>query len=106
MIVHLNPPPQPGTALGDPIEVGAQRAVYGKGRSEAQPLVLAATKSNIGHLEGGEWPQMETFNWTSLDPRHSIDDFCLNLGTNSLTKELVDVFFVTVLTVFVERNML
>eukprot|EP00931_Biecheleriopsis_adriatica_P047752 TRINITY_DN27548_c0_g2_i1.p1 TRINITY_DN27548_c0_g2~~TRINITY_DN27548_c0_g2_i1.p1 ORF type:complete len:4734 (-),score=1179.49 TRINITY_DN27548_c0_g2_i1:215-14152(-) len=41
-----------GTALGDPIEVGAQKAVYGKGRTEAQPLILAATKSNIGHLEG------------------------------------------------------
>ena len=23
-----------------------------EGRSEAQPLILAATKSNIGHLEG------------------------------------------------------
>eukprot|EP00913_Durusdinium_trenchii_P002894 g2681.t1 len=45
-----------GTALGDPIEVGAQRAVYGKGRSEAQPLILAATKSNIGHLEGAALP--------------------------------------------------
>ncbi|CAE7183438.1 pikAI, partial [Symbiodinium microadriaticum] len=41
-----------GTALGDPIEVGAQKAVYGKGRTESQPLILAATKSNIGHLEG------------------------------------------------------
>ena len=41
-----------GTALGDPIEVGAQRAVYGKGRTESQPLILAATKSNIGHTEG------------------------------------------------------
>ena len=26
--------PLPGTALGDPIEVGAQRAVYGKGAME------------------------------------------------------------------------
>ena len=41
-----------GTALGDPIEVGAQKAVYGKGRSDSQPLILAATKSNIGHAEG------------------------------------------------------
>ena len=35
-----------------PIEVGAQRAVYGKGRSVEQPLVLGALKSNLGHLEG------------------------------------------------------
>ena len=28
---HFRNPPEPGTALGDPIEVGAQRAVYGKG---------------------------------------------------------------------------
>ena len=47
-----------GTALGDPIEVGAQKAVYGKGRSESQPLILAATKSNIGHLEG--WQRDQT----------------------------------------------
>ena len=38
-----------GTALGDPIEVGALRAVYG-GERDA-PLVLGAVKSNIGHLE-------------------------------------------------------
>lgn len=28
---HPRPAALPGTALGDPIEVGAQRAVYGKG---------------------------------------------------------------------------
>ena len=27
--------PLPGTALGDPIEVGAQRAVYGKGAMDS-----------------------------------------------------------------------
>ncbi|CAK0831545.1 unnamed protein product, partial [Prorocentrum cordatum] len=41
-----------GTALGDPIEVGAQKAVYGKGRAADDAVVLAALKSNIGHLEG------------------------------------------------------
>jgi len=40
-----------GTALGDPIEVGALRSVYGAGRSEERPLVLGAVKTNIGHLE-------------------------------------------------------
>ncbi|CAE8589246.1 unnamed protein product, partial [Polarella glacialis] len=41
-----------GTALGDPIEVGAQRAVYCKGRDASSPLALAAGKTNLGHLEG------------------------------------------------------
>ncbi len=40
-----------GTALGDPIEVGALEAAYGKTRSPDQPLVLGALKTNVGHLE-------------------------------------------------------
>ncbi|CAJ1331577.1 unnamed protein product [Effrenium voratum] len=38
-----------GTALGDPIEVGALRAVLGAPREE--PLWLGAGKTNLGHLE-------------------------------------------------------
>ncbi|CAK9102638.1 unnamed protein product [Durusdinium trenchii] len=38
-----------GTALGDPIEVGGQSAVYGKSRGS---FLLAAGKTNLGHLEG------------------------------------------------------
>jgi acyl transferase domain-containing protein len=39
-----------GTALGDPIEVGALGAVFGAA-SRTAPLVLGAVKSSIGHLE-------------------------------------------------------
>src|SRR5262249_26210486 len=40
-----------GTALGDPIEVNALAAVFSKYRSKADPLLIGAVKSNIGHLE-------------------------------------------------------
>jgi acyl transferase domain-containing protein len=40
-----------GTALGDPIEVGALAAVFGHHRSKEQPLTIASVKTNIGHLE-------------------------------------------------------
>lgn len=38
-----------GTALGDPIEVRAIGAVYG--RTNAAPLMIGSVKTNIGHLE-------------------------------------------------------
>ncbi|KAL7066038.1 hypothetical protein ACR3K2_35190, partial [Cryptosporidium serpentis] len=48
-----------GTALGDPIEFGALRTIFGSGTKtnvgtsvRSHPLVLGALKTNIGHLEG------------------------------------------------------
>nr|QEO74387.1 AMP-dependent synthetase and ligase [uncultured bacterium] len=38
-----------GTPLGDSIELGALRAVYGAGRAE--PLIVGSVKTNIGHTE-------------------------------------------------------
>ncbi len=40
-----------GTPLGDPMEVRALGAVYGAGRSAAQPLRIGSVKTNLGHTE-------------------------------------------------------
>ncbi|MBT6180185.1 MAG: SDR family NAD(P)-dependent oxidoreductase, partial [Deltaproteobacteria bacterium] len=40
-----------GTSLGDPIELGALDAVYGKSRSVGDPIAVGSVKTNIGHLE-------------------------------------------------------
>ncbi|MDE0056801.1 MAG: beta-ketoacyl synthase N-terminal-like domain-containing protein, partial [Defluviicoccus sp.] len=40
-----------GSGLGDPIEVQAAAAVYGRGRGAARPLLMGTVKTNIGHLE-------------------------------------------------------
>jgi hypothetical protein len=43
-----------GTALGDPIEVGALRKTQvAKGAKRDHPLMIGSAKSNTGHLEGG-----------------------------------------------------
>ena len=40
-----------GTAVGDPIELDAVSAVYGRGRSADRPLLVGSVKTNLGHLE-------------------------------------------------------
>ncbi|WP_228122634.1 type I polyketide synthase [Saccharothrix syringae] len=40
-----------GTVLGDPIEIKALQAVYGRDRREGDPLWLGSLKSNIGHTQ-------------------------------------------------------
>ncbi len=40
-----------GSELGDPIEVRAAAAVYGRGRATDRPLLIGSVKTNIGHLE-------------------------------------------------------
>ncbi|KAJ5082272.1 hypothetical protein N7532_011315 [Penicillium argentinense] len=41
-----------GTKVGDPLEATALNAVFGKGRTAKQPLLIGSIKSNLGHLEG------------------------------------------------------
>ncbi|TDE32599.1 beta-ketoacyl synthase N-terminal-like domain-containing protein, partial [Actinomadura sp. 6K520] len=40
-----------GTALGDPIELGAAWRVLGPGRGDGSPLLVGSVKSNVGHCE-------------------------------------------------------
>ncbi|WP_176959700.1 type I polyketide synthase [Lentzea jiangxiensis] len=40
-----------GTTLGDPIEVQALQATYGRNREAGRPLHLGSVKSNIGHTQ-------------------------------------------------------
>ncbi|MDB9526155.1 type I polyketide synthase [Oscillatoria sp. CS-180] len=41
-----------GTALGDPIELEALGAVFGRDRADDTALLVGSAKTNLGHLEG------------------------------------------------------
>ncbi|KAG7103603.1 Highly reducing polyketide synthase alt5 like protein [Verticillium longisporum] len=41
-----------GTPVGDPIEASAISGAFSEHRSAAEPMVVGAVKTNIGHLEG------------------------------------------------------
>ena len=41
-----------GTALGDPIEIGALDEVFTPNHSDSSPLTIGSVKTNFGHLEG------------------------------------------------------
>ena len=40
-----------GTEVGDPVEIRAAAAAYGKGRETDRPLLIGSVKTNVGHLE-------------------------------------------------------
>jgi phthiocerol/phenolphthiocerol synthesis type-I polyketide synthase A len=56
-----------GTALGDPIELGALSQVFGE-RDGSAPLVLGSVKTNLGHLEAAAG--IAGFIKTVLSVRH------------------------------------
>lgn len=41
-----------GTAIGDPYELSALGATFGKVRTSEEPIYVGSVKTNIGHLEG------------------------------------------------------
>ncbi|MGC1783113.1 MAG: SDR family NAD(P)-dependent oxidoreductase [Acidobacteriaceae bacterium] len=88
-----------GTALGDPIEIEAVRAVYGDSGAGAQPCVLGAVKTNLGHLEAaagiaglikavlslehGEIPK--NLHFRKLNPEISLSGSRLTIPTANVT---------------------
>ena len=87
-----------GTPLGDPIEVGAIRAVYGQRPSSVPPLYLGAVKTNIGHLEAAagiaslikavlaisQRKIPGNLHFQSLNPRIDLDGTAIHIPTHSV----------------------
>src|ERR1700761_5543914 len=67
-----------GTALGDPIELGALTEVFGE-RDGSAPLVLGSMKTNLGHLESAAG--IAAFIKTVLSVRHGHINPHLNFTT-------------------------
>src|SRR6201996_4073082 len=67
-----------GTALGDPIELGALTEVFGE-RDGSAPLVLGSVKTNLGHLESAAG--IAAFIKTVLSVRHGHINPHLNFTT-------------------------
>ncbi|PVE13694.1 hypothetical protein Y717_09860, partial [Streptomyces scopuliridis RB72] len=59
-----------GTALGDPVELGAAWRVLGAGRKPGRPLHVGSVKSNIGHCESAAG--MAALFKTVLALRHDV----------------------------------
>ena len=83
-----------GTALGDPIEVGSQKAIYAKGRDQ-HPLVLAAVKSAIGHLEGsagvaGISKVLMTIRHKAISPNLHLEKLNPNIDLNGFNVIMPD----------------
>ena len=90
-----------GTALGDPLEIGAIKNVYFKDcqRTKENPLYIGAVKGNIGHLESasgiagiiktalciyhGEIPPLVNMN--EINPRLGIGDLPIEFPKQTLT---------------------
>lgn len=78
-----------GTAIGDPSELSALGATFGKTRTPENPIYAASVKTNIGHLEGcaglagviktilaverGEIPPLADFE--KANPRLKLDEW-------------------------------
>jgi acyl transferase domain-containing protein len=87
-----------GTPIGDPSELSALGASFGKTRDASNPLIVGSVKTNIGHLEGcaglagliksvlviekGEIPPLANFE--KANPRLKLDEWKVTLPTELL----------------------
>lgn len=89
-----------GTALGDPIELSAIGATFGKDRTKDQPpLYVSSVKTNIGHTEGAsglagviatvlsleQGLLLPNAGFESLNPKLHLDEWKIRLPTPGLS---------------------